>query len=74
MRGPKVVGRLENVKRLNSSSMGNPRFVLTIDAVRYQTQDNAAVGYDVENHKVGQRVELTLSRAGRVIDMVRVES
>lgn len=59
-----VTGVLTNVERMKSSYYGNPRFALTLDGKdKYRTGVDAAVGYEVENHKVGRVVTLTLSGA-----------
>lgn len=55
-----VTGRLDKAERLNASSLGNPRWEVTVDGKKYRTEVNGSVGYDVDNHRVGRRVTLTL--------------
>lgn len=63
-------GRLTHVERLPASRLGNPRFRLTLDEREtFLTQTDGAVGYAVDNFRVGRKVVLTLTRAGRVSDM-----
>lgn len=55
-----VTGRLDKAERLDASSAGNPRWEVTVDGKKYRTEVNGSVGYDVDNHRVGRRVTLTL--------------
>ena len=44
-----------------ASRAGNPRWVITLDGTkRYTTKVNGAVGFEVDNFRVGRQVVLTL--------------
>ena len=80
-------GTLISVRRLNCTSMGNPRYELGINVrgerTRYgyvesfayfTTQSNASVAYDIENlwrECRGRAVDYRTTRYGRVWDMRR---
>jgi len=64
-------------ERLNNSASGNPRWRLHTDRGSFITSSDASCNYEVENllgDQKGALVEITLTRAGRVSEIVRVES
>lgn len=70
-----VTGTLERVERMRSSANGNPRWAVTIDAggeysLTYHTGVDASVGYEVSNHRIGNRVVLVLEgKRESIVDM-----
>jgi hypothetical protein len=67
---------LQWVSRLRSSTNGNPRFELHTDDGTYITQSDAACNYEVENiaRHCPVKVELSLTRASRVWNIVQVSA
>lgn len=45
-----VTGKLELIERLNSSSFGNPRFLVKVGSTVCRTAPNAMLGYGIQNH------------------------
>lgn len=68
----KTITRLE---RLSNSRNGNPRYRLHFDdATSALTQTDSACAYELQNIAcIGVRMELTLTRAGRVCGAKRAE-
>ena len=60
---------LVDAKRLNSSSNGNPRYLITFDdGSEVITQSDAAINYGITNHEYrDQPHDAELSRAGRLV-------
>lgn len=65
-----VTGTLTGTHRRNSSANGNPNFDIILDGAEiYRTSNDASVGYEVTNFRIGSTVRLTLTKAGRVTNM-----
>ena len=52
-------GQLNIIKRLASSSNGNPRYLLTVDGFRCRTGVDSMHGYEVSNYD-GRQVMATI--------------
>ena len=65
--------RVHQVRRLNLSVNGNPRFVLTTDDGELQTSTDSACSYDVENvtHRLPVKVDLRLTNSNRIYSIER---
>lgn len=76
---PNFTARILSTKRLRNSHDGNPRWAITFDnGATHNTQDNASVGYDIENlmhTRLGARygVHVYLTARGTIWDLTRVE-
>ena len=45
----KLTGKITDLKRLNNSVNGNPRFNIVVDGVMLTTKSDAAYSYNIEN-------------------------
>ena len=52
-------GKITDMKRLKSSSVGNPRFEFMLDGYRVVTAPNSSYGYTIQNHD-GKHVTATV--------------
>ena len=60
-------GTIASVKRVKSSRLGNPAFLITFtDYQALRTQTDSSVGYEADNFKPGTLVSLKLTPAGRI--------
>ena len=71
MANKKITGRLSDVRRLQSSTYGNPRYAIVLDdqSKEHRTQIDGSVAYEVTNYRIGRRVTLTVDQWGAVVDM-----
>jgi len=56
---------------VGTSTMGNPTYRVQVDGVDYRTEANGSIGYAASNFRRGDLVTLSLTRAGRVVNIVR---
>lgn len=65
---------IDHVTRARSSRDGNPGYYVTFsDGSRSQTEDNAQVGYMIENSDVhGVPVRVTFAPNGRILTVKKV--
>lgn len=70
-----VVKTVVRAERLHNSVNGNPRYRLHFDdATSALTQSDSACAYEITNYPVnGRPLELTLTRAGRVCGIRKIE-
>lgn len=68
-----ISGKLLGLRRLSSSSFGNPRYEVKIDKgngiVDLKTAVNSMVGYSISNFKIGD--DITVVTRGKKQDIVR---
>lgn len=71
----KAIRTIASIKRLNTSALGNPRFRVTFtDGSIAQTQSDASISYSIENREYRDvPLEVTFSRAGRIVDLTPVK-
>lgn len=77
MHQDRIVRTIESYRRLKSSRMGNPRYEITFtDGSVLETFHNAGFAYEIGNQgmRVGSRVVLEVTSAGRIASMSGVES
>ena len=63
-----VTGKVVATKRVGTSTMGNPTFMVTLDnGEMYRTMSNTSLAYAIENPEYRDRVHVfTLTKAGRI--------
>lgn len=73
-----IVGKIDSLKRLNSSSFGNPNWAITIDTgegiIRTRTKLNASISYAIDNPEYQDTaLKFSFTKAGRVssIDFIK---
>lgn len=74
--GYKAIKRIETIERLSLSVNGNPRFTFTFsDGTDAISSSDASFNYEVGNpgYRVGDLVEITFTRAGRIAYMSAVQ-
>ena len=46
-----IIGTFSNIKRLNNSINGNPRYMVTIDGIDCYTAPDSMIAYSITNHR-----------------------
>lgn len=68
------VATINAIRRLRHSPDGNPHYEIAFAGEQsYRTEKDSAVGHAVENHHLGDVVEVTLNQHGAIIAL-RTES
>ena len=70
--GTRITATISEITRLENSTNGNPRYEISFEGLpSRRTGTDAAVGYAVENHRVGDRVVVTLDGRKTIVDLER---
>lgn len=72
LNGTRITATITEITRLDSSTNGNPRFEISFEGLpSRRTGTDSSVSYAVENHRVGDRVVVTLDGRKSIIDIER---